>query len=126
MAAAIAADLMRGHSIKSAGVAAFDGEPASLNAVACMEKNGLSLSNHYAKTINEESADWAGLILTMTDSHKRKVAGLFPRVIEKLFTITEFVGESHDIIDPYGMDLETYEQCADELRRLIQAVAEKL
>jgi protein-tyrosine phosphatase len=45
---------------------------------------------------------------------------------EKVFTICEYAGTDGDVPDPYGGDLEEYEEIADEIYDLLTDIAEKL
>ena len=109
--------------IESAGVAAFDGESASTNAIEALEKYDIDLSYHRSKQVTEELIKQSDLILAMTASHKQV---LEPVAGDKTFTLTEYVGAVGDISDPYGGDLETYENTAEELYSLLNRLADKL
>jgi len=45
---------------------------------------------------------------------------LEPKHLRKVFLLTEMVGRSEDIADPYGGPLEGYAETADALDRLIE------
>ena len=109
--------------IESAGVSAFDGEAASAGAVRALEKYDIDLSYHRSKTVTADLIKQSDLILTMTLSHKRI---LEPIAGDKVFTLSEYVGATGDILDPYGGGLETYEQTAEELYGLLNRLADKL
>ncbi len=44
----------------------------------------------------------------------------------KVYTLLEFSGSIGDISDPYGGDLEEYEDCAREIYDALVDVAEKI
>jgi protein-tyrosine-phosphatase len=58
---------------KSAGLRALDGSPASPAAVMVMTEMGLNISNHRSRRLNTELVEWADVILTMQESHRREV-----------------------------------------------------
>ncbi len=109
--------------IESAGIFAADGSPASAGARAAMEKYGIDLSDHRAKTVTPELLEKCDLILTMTEGHKN---ALLPYAPEKVNTLCEFAGIPGNIGDPYGGDANVYEECAAELLRALEKVAEKI
>ena len=123
MAEAIAKNLMPSLSFTSMGVAAINGSPASKNACMAMEDMGLSLACHKSKIIDRELLTNAKLVLTMTRSHLTIVKSFCKEA--NVFTLGEYAGEDKDILDPFGGDLETYQDCAKEIESLIFVCAEK-
>ena len=127
MAAAIFNDIAMKRDIdvmiESAGLAAPDGEQASLNAVKALAEMGIDLSYHRAKTLSPELIGIADIILTMTGSHKAVISQYAP---DKVFTLKEYVGENGDVADPYGGDIEIYRATASELKTLLEKLAEEL
>ena len=47
-------------------------------------------------------------------------------VNEDLYTLSEFVGENGDVVDPYGGTLAEYEACFTELVRLVKKTVYKI
>jgi len=109
-----------GILISSAGLLAWDGAPASPEAVECVRNRGLSLENHRARTLTQDMVNSADLILTMTKAHKEYIFGTFADALKKTYTISEYSGSGRDIGDPYRLDYAAYEQCAGELARLLK------
>ncbi|KKM10809.1 hypothetical protein SY88_12065 [Clostridiales bacterium PH28_bin88] len=133
MAEAIARDLLqqggrdREVIILSAGTSAWEGMPASPEAVQVMAEAGLDLSQHRANVLTEEMVREADLILTMTGRHLDRVVQLCPAAAEKAFTLTGYAatGEAKDIPDPIGCSVEEYRRCAVDLREAIRAALER-
>lgn len=112
--------------IKSAGVAAYGGQPASPNAVKALSERGIT-HNHLAQRLDAELVDWADLILTMTFSHKELIHTFFPQSNGKTYTLNEYVGSSKlDIDDPFGGGLSTYQKSRDEIDAALEKLKEKL
>ena len=109
--------------IESAGLFAADGERASANAVKALEKYGIDLSYHRSKPVTAELIGQCDLILTMTGAHKQM---LEQAAADKVFTLAGYVGAAGDISDPYGGDLDRYEETAEELYELLELLADKL
>ena len=100
--------------IESAGIFAEDGQGASENAIKALMKYGIDLSGHRKQ---------CDLILTMTEGHKQI---LEPLAKGKVYTLLEYAGSSGDISDPYGGDLEEYEEVAQEIYDALVDIAEKI
>ena len=109
--------------IESAGLFANDGERASHNAIDVMKDYDIDLLEHRAKTINAELLESADIVLTMTAGHKM---ALGQYAGGKVYTLCEFAGESDDVPDPYGGDMEEYKKCATRLYNVLLKVAEKV
>jgi protein-tyrosine-phosphatase len=109
--------------IESAGLFAEDGAPASENAVAALKKYNIDLSAHRSQPVTEDLLRQCDLILTMTEGHKKLLEAMAP---EKTFTLKEYAGADGDISDPYGGDLEEYEEAAQEIYDALVDVAERL
>ncbi|GAV24180.1 protein-tyrosine-phosphatase [Carboxydothermus islandicus] len=114
------------HEALSVGLFAFDGDPASENAVIAMREEGIDLSPHKATRIFAEITQQADLILTMGKGHKEALLQLYPDLENKVYTLKEYVGEEGDVADPFGGDIEVYRQTAQELKELIQKLIARL
>ncbi len=103
--------------VKSCGLAAFGGDPASENAVKAMDERGIDISTHRSAPLNLYTADEAYLIVTMTESH---TYSLLNAGIDRGKIIT--LGVS----DPYCGDLSVYRRCADDIKDKLEAVYARL
>jgi len=113
----------------SAGTAAFDGQPASPNAIAVAKERGADLESHRASMLTRERVLEADLILTMTRSHKAQVLRMVPEAAGKTYTLKEYVtrsAENIDISDPFGQSVEVYRRCADEIEEMLKLLLEKI
>jgi len=137
MGTAILSDLLArsgrepGLGVASAGTAAVDGQPASPEAVEVMTESGLDLSGHRARRVTAEMLSRARLILAMTRRHREFLLERFPDAADRIHTIKSYAGtagpgEEEDIVDPLGLGVEAYRRAADELRRAIERIAERL
>ncbi|HHW07094.1 MAG TPA: low molecular weight protein arginine phosphatase [Clostridia bacterium] len=119
MAGALAGKLAREHrvpwEIKTAGVFAFPGSPASDQAVAVMEEMGLDLRDHAATQVTGELIDWADWIITMTEAHKEQLLAAFPQAGDKQVI-------SFNIPDPFGGTLADYRRTAEALQEALTGI----
>jgi protein-tyrosine-phosphatase len=131
LAAALAASALQESKITdwlvdSAGLAAHAGSPASSGSQKTATELGLDLSTHAAKPLTPELLASADLVLTMTASHKAVLTRVAPHHADKIFSITEFLGEDGEVPDPYGGSLLVYRQTARRLNAFVSLLAEKL
>jgi protein-tyrosine-phosphatase len=134
MAEAIFTDMARQDpELKSAGICAksaatfsVDREKATGEAVQVMTEMGLHIDRHRAKHIDEKLIDWADVILVMEHQHKHYIADRFPEAKEKVYLLTEFVGEEGEIADPYCLGIEVYRECVNRLISLLKLVLQKM
>ena len=120
------ADLTSEVLVLSAGLSGDGAFPASDGALFAMSTRGLSLSGHASRQLIADYVQAADLILTMTVAHKGAVLRLVPGVAEKVYTIAEFAEESGNIDDPFGCELQVYDQCARQLEKLLHRAWEKI
>ena len=113
--------------VRSAGLHKFKGMPVSSHTLTVLVEYGI----HYEREpqgVNPELIEWADLLLTMTRFHKYVAIAMFPEIINKTFTLKEFVGEQDcfDISDPAGKSLSRYRQCAQEIDQALHLLQQKL
>jgi len=127
------------YTAASAGLAAFDGDPASADSINILKSIwDIDISTHCSRHISEDDTGSAHLILTMTRNHKNAILELFPDAGFKVYTLKEFVNDKKknsdseaynftlDIADPYGMPVTVYRKCAEEIKEAVDKLASKL
>ncbi len=95
--------------VQSCGLSAYPGCPASENSAMIAPEFGCSLNFHTAKQFDDRRADWADIIITMSDSHKKVIERFFEKYAPKVQVL------GNGISDPYGGDLAEYRQCSAEI-----------
>lgn len=100
----------------SAGIAAQDGDPASLNAVLASKESGAELSRHRAKKVTPELLESAVRVYTMTDSHRKLLQASYPSFNSKV----EVLGGG--IPDPFGGDLDVYRICRTAILKSLEQI----
>jgi protein-tyrosine phosphatase len=114
-------------TVQSAGVAAWDGTPASEGSYLVALERGLDLSSHRARMLTADQVRDADLILTMGDAHARRVAELGGE--QKVYLLAEYAGqprEDRDIPDPMGGDVAGYRETATLLDELLTAAIARM
>jgi protein-tyrosine-phosphatase len=115
--------------VYSAGVYAFENDPASHQAIEVMKKEfNINLKNHRAKVLDGTDVERADLILTMTRHHRDMIIDIYPEAADKVHVLKEFAGleEELDVIDPFGQDYDVYKSCAYEIEELLLEVLKRL
>ena len=108
----------RGIVVASAGLAAWGGGPASSHAVDVMKEMGADLGGHESQPLTEALVSQADVILTMTAAHRAAILAQFPEAGGR---VTMLSPDRRDVLDPVGGTLETYQQCARQIRGHLDA-----
>lgn len=95
MAEALLRDKSPQINVKSAGVFAADGAPASPQALQALDEENITL-NHQAQKVTGELLDWSSLVLTMTTQHKQLLIMEHPDHQEKIYTLKEYISTSSE------------------------------
>ena len=108
----------------SRGIVVLFPEPSNPKADMVLSNHNLALEGHVSSQLEMEDITEDTLVLTMTERQKLHVLETYP-VSENVYTLKEFNGESGDVVDPYGGTLVDYEDCYNELIRLIKKTVYK-
>ena len=127
MAETIYKSLTENESIPaiSRGLVVLFSEPVNEKAVSVLENHGLTCAVEFSKELTKDDITENALILTMTDKQKKQAIDKY-EIENDIFSIKEFNGEEGEVKDPYGGTLVDYEECYNELLRLIKKTIYKL
>jgi protein-tyrosine-phosphatase len=106
--------------IQSAGTWAEANLPVTAYSQVVMAQRGIDLSAHRSRSLTAELLREAAVILVMTRHHQEAIQVEFPEVAHKTLLISQLVGQSYDIEDPYGRPLEEYQMCADSIDQILK------
>ncbi len=113
----------RGIQVASAGIAAMPGAPATQQAVDVMAEMEIQLGDHASQPITNRLAQFADLILTMTNGHRQALISQLPLIEPRVKTVRRDGG---DITDPIGSPKQVYAACAtqiqDNLKQWVDAI----
>jgi len=116
--------------VRSAGVGAVDGIPASEGALRAAERHGMDLSEHLSRPVTPDLLEWADLVLTMSASHLLRIVAL--GYGDKAALLTSFAagddpdGVPDSVQDPFGGSDEEYEETLRLLERLVDRSLRRL
>jgi len=120
MAEAFAQDYAKKHNLdvlcKSAGLAAFEGDTVSENAIAALAADGLTAVTTQPIRFTRELGTWADRIYVMSEQHLDFIKMRFSEFADK----TKLLGEG--IPDPFGKDLNAYSECYRQMKTHIKRI----
>lgn len=105
--------------IDSAGTWAVEGIPASGKSQFLLGERGIDIQDHRSKCVSKEMLASFNLILTMERGQKEALQAEFPEVKNRVFLISEMIGQSYEIQDPYNGSLEEYRHTMDEIEHIL-------
>jgi len=114
------------YRVRSAGTWAVEGAQASPNTVYVMAEHGIDLDTHRAHLLTVEDVQEADLILVMAQEHADAITSQLPEDQDKVRLLTEVAGRTGDVEDPYGADLEIYQETADQISWLINEAFDEI
>ncbi|MGS0765814.1 ribose 5-phosphate isomerase B [Syntrophomonas curvata] len=132
MAQAIFTGLLAERNIKdievsSAGLAAVNGLPASPEAIKAMTDEGFDLSRHQSRQLSPDLITPADYILTMTVAQRDHLRDKHPDKALAVSAINDFAGKGNqDIVDPFGRGIAAYKECAEQLKKLLPQVLDRM
>ncbi len=117
-----------GHAARSAGIAAWTGDPISEGARQVLEQDyGIDASSHRARRVHEHQIEEADLVLTMNGQQQDHLKKLLPDLKAKILTLGEASGEPLvEIADPFGRDESVYRTTAAQIVTLVGKFLESL
>ena len=115
---------LRHVEVFSAGTVASDGNGPLGQTVRVMQsEHGIDLTAHRARRLSPNLR--ADLVLTMdrqVNEEAREVG-----TSGTLLLIGDFAGSpGEEVVDPYGGSIDDHRACASKVKRLVEAVADKL
>ncbi len=105
--------------VESAGVWARDGNPAALLSQVVMGEKGLDISAHQSQLADCPLLQNFDLILTMEAEQKYVLQMRCEEYSNRVYMLSEMVGDEFDIPDPIGGESADYEEIASLIERLL-------
>ncbi|MFH1459906.1 MAG: L-threonylcarbamoyladenylate synthase [Candidatus Omnitrophota bacterium] len=115
--------------VSSAGVAAYEGMPASPEAIEVAKKRNADISAHKARRLTQDMVRAADLILVMEQKHQQYILNYFTKAEKKIILLKQFFPQAKgilDIQDPIGRDLNFYDNVAEEIEKSIEGLMGEL
>ena len=112
--------------IKSAGVWDMGGQLVAANTQLILKERGIDLNDHTSRTVTCTMLSEFNLVLVMEDIHKEVLKLAFPEYTDRIYLLSEMVGEIFEIVDPIGGALADFEETALEMERILTKGLEKI
>lgn len=119
-------NLQSDYVSSSCGTNTIDGLHMSDNSFLTLSESCIDASSFRSMPVTKAHLNDAFLVLTMQSSHKNAINSLYSGYDNKIFTLSEFVNESKEISDPYGMPIYQYKKCALQISDLLDKLIIKL
>jgi ribose 5-phosphate isomerase B len=114
-------------TIRSAGIMAENGSPASALAIKAMEEINPDIARHVSQRITQRLLNSAVAIFCLTEEHRKFLLSNFQRVRGRCFLVKEFTQNGRrDIPDPFFGSLEDYEHIRDEIASAMDSIVKFL
>ena len=120
---------VQGIEVSSAGFIALPGNPASFHAVRVAQENGFDLEDHQARLLTPRLVQEADLILVMEPYHRLQLLRSHPEASHKVLLLRQFArygSRDRAIQDPYGLNIEAYRFCFQDIRECVESLHEWL
>ena len=124
MAEALLKQRFPNKNIDSAGVGALVGHSADPAALEIMTKQGIDITSHVAKQIDENLARTADIIFTMSDGQTKWIEERWPFCRGKTFKLGHWM--SKDIVDPYKHEMSAFETAYQDIVDSLEQWADKI
>ncbi len=119
---------LRSLQVTSAGVSAWPGQPISYHSAQALKKVGIDFSTHKSRELNAAMLSRAELVICMTQSHRSVIEMEFPGSKVPVLLMRELLpgAESAEVPDPYGADMQVYEETRDAIVEAIPSIVNYL
>lgn len=124
MAEALLKQRFPNKNIDSVGVGALVGHSADPAALEIMTKQGIDITSHVAKQIDENLARTADIIFTMSDGQTKWIEERWPFCRGKTFKLGHWM--SKDIADPYKHEMSAFETAYQDIVDSLEQWADKI
>ena len=103
---------------QSAGLTALEGMPMAENAQEALQEIGIDGTTHAARRFDPIMGKNADRIVAISGAHAAMLLSMCDSDTAKKVTV---LGQG--VSDPYGLGLDVYQECRDEIGRLLEDVA---
>ncbi len=105
-----------GYIVESFGISAYDGCPASREAVTVLRNKGLSLDDHRSRLLTRQDIRQADWIFVMAQHHRDAILAMDKHAGKRVFLLDS----AGDISDPIGLGIEEYQVCAERIEQKVK------
>lgn len=126
-AAHLLARAQPGLEVRSAGLAAAEGDPAEESARRIARRFGIDLGDHASHRVDGGDVDWADLVLGMEGHHAATLGRCWPLGAGKTLLLGDFLPAApHRIDDPFGRDDSAFRATFETIELAVERLAARL
>ncbi|MEE2940678.1 MAG: Sua5/YciO/YrdC/YwlC family protein [Planctomycetota bacterium] len=107
-----------GFEVRSAGVYAGPGSPASENSVAAMADRGIDLTQHSSRPAIDQEVQEFDRVYCLTNGHRDALLSVLPPDAASKVELID--PDGRDVPDPFGGPLEIYRATADVIEDFVR------
>lgn len=115
----------KSKEIISRGLVVLFPEPRNKKVTDILLNHAIPCEEQVSREFDPAEIDGQTVVITMNFTEKVKLVEDFG-LKDNVFTLTEFVDEENDVMDPYGGDEGAYDECYVELKDLLYRAKKKL
>ena len=112
--------------IASAGCWVYPSMPATAKAITTVAGLGAYLNDHASQLVSADLLSQYQLILCMENAHVDFIKSQFPEIANKVFLLSQMVGDDYEIDDPVGQSQEAYDRSAQIILSILQQGLERI
>lgn len=105
--------------VASAGTWTRDGLQPDRATQQVVRELGGDLSRHRSRLLREANIASADVVLVMEANQREALQAEFPAHAAKVHLLSALAGQTFDIVDPSGEDIEAYRRVAGQIRDLL-------
>ena len=105
----------KGWKITSAGTYTRDGLHTNFEVLAVLKSYGIDASAHRTRLITRQLINIHNLVLCLATNHKEALQAEFPDLKDRIYLLSEMVGDYESVEDPIGGPLIDYQVAAQEI-----------
>jgi len=114
-------------TVKSAGIAAIEGMPASFIGISVARAHGINIMHHRSQPVTKKLLEKSDLALVMGEDHLKYINEKYPQFSEKVHLLRNYgrsePAEEQNVFDPIGSEGEVYEEVFQLLETEMNRVA---
>ncbi|MBQ6661652.1 MAG: hypothetical protein IJM57_09580 [Lachnospiraceae bacterium] len=104
--------------VASRGMVVLFEAPCNPKAEAVLQKHGIEMVRTTSMELRNGDITDRTLVITMKESDRKRFESRFPHAA--VYTLGALAGENRDVKDPYGGTPEDYEECYEDIDRMIR------
>lgn len=112
------------EEVISRGLLVAFNEPLNQKAEAIMVSDGVTLKDFTTTRLEDGDIDDDTIVFAIERQMKDAIIERYEKAsISNVYSLSEFIGEELDVMDPYGGNLQSYGICYESLKNMIKKLA---